>query len=73
MHLGFPGSIGISDIGKPDFGEAVPIEADEMPVFWACGVTPQVAISHAKPPLAITHLGGSMLITDLLNSRLAIF
>jgi uncharacterized protein YcsI (UPF0317 family) len=71
VHLGRPDLIGIADIARPDFGEAVPVEADEIPVFWACGVTPQVAIGNAKPPLAITHLGGCMLITDLVNSRLA--
>jgi uncharacterized protein YcsI (UPF0317 family) len=73
VHLGRPDLIGIADLSRPDFGETVPIEADEMPVFWACGVTPQIAIAQAKPPLAITHLGGSMLITDLVNSRLAMF
>lgn len=71
VHLGDPSLIGIKDIARPEFGEAVPVEPGELPVFWACGVTPQVAIANAKPPLAITHLGGHMLITDLLNSRLA--
>jgi uncharacterized protein YcsI (UPF0317 family) len=71
VHLGRPDLIGITDLATPDFGESVPLEADELPVFWACGVTPQVAIANAKPPLAITHLGGHMLITDLINSRLA--
>lgn len=71
VHLGDPGLIGIRDISQPEFGEAVPIAAGELPVFWACGVTPQVAIANARPPLAITHLGGHMLITDLINSRLA--
>jgi uncharacterized protein YcsI (UPF0317 family) len=71
VHLGFPASIGISDIGKPDYGDAVPIEADEMPVFWACGVTPQAVIGEARPEFCITHAPGSMLITDLRNASLA--
>lgn len=72
VHLGDPSLIGIKDIAHPEFGDSVPIEKNELPVFWACGVTPQVAIANARPPLAITHLGGHMLVTDLLNSRLAI-
>lgn len=72
IHLGDPASIGIADIGRPDFGDAVPIEAGEIPVFWACGVTPQLAIEAAKPDICITHAPGHMLITDLSNSRLAV-
>jgi uncharacterized protein YcsI (UPF0317 family) len=71
VHLGFPASIGISDIAKPDYGDAVPIAADEMPVFWACGVTPQAVIAQVKPEFCITHAPGSMLITDLRNTSLA--
>jgi uncharacterized protein YcsI (UPF0317 family) len=50
----------------------VPVEADELPVFWACGVTPQSVIAAVRPPFAITHAPGAMLVTDLKNSRLAI-
>jgi uncharacterized protein YcsI (UPF0317 family) len=71
VHLGLPQLIGIGDIGKPDYGDAVPVAADELPVFWACGVTPQAAIAAAKPDFCITHAPGSMLITDLRNARLA--
>jgi uncharacterized protein YcsI (UPF0317 family) len=71
VHLGFPAAIGISDIGKPDYGDAVPIAADEMPVFWACGVTPQAVLAEARPEFCITHAPGSMLITDLRNTSLA--
>jgi uncharacterized protein YcsI (UPF0317 family) len=71
VHLGFPASIGIADIGKPDYGDAVPIAADEMPVFWACGVTPQAVIAQVRPEFCITHAPGSMLITDLRNTSLA--
>ena len=74
VHLGDPSQIGIEDISKPDWGDAQRIEADEMPVFWACGVTPQNAIQQAKPEICITHKPGSMLISDLpsaFNSQLA--
>jgi len=73
VHIGFPEAIGIKDLGKPDYGDAVPIEAGELPVFWACGVTPQAAIAAAKPPFAITHAPGCMLVTDLKNNHLSLF
>ena len=72
VHLGFPEAIGIKDIAKPDYGEAVPVERDELAVFWACGVTPQAAIAAAKVPFAITHAPGYMLVTDLKNAQLAV-
>ena len=72
VHLGDPGLIGISDLAQPDYGDAVSIGEDELPVFWACGVTPQVALEAAKPPFAITHSPGHMLVTDLRNSQLAV-
>ena len=71
VHHGKPEMIGIKDISKPDYGDAVPIGADELPVFWACGVTPQAAVAAVKPEFCITHAPGSMLITDLRNSKLA--
>lgn len=70
VHIGLPQMIGIADIGRPDFGDPTPIEADELPVFWACGVTPQAVIEQAKPPFFISHFPGSMLITDLANAAL---
>jgi uncharacterized protein YcsI (UPF0317 family) len=73
VHIGFPEQIGITDIDRPDYGDAVPVETGELPVFWACGVTPQAAIAAAKPPFAITHAPGCMLLTDLKNSRLSLF
>jgi uncharacterized protein YcsI (UPF0317 family) len=73
VHIGDPALIGIADLTRPDYGDAVEVMADELPVFWACGVTPQAALAQAKPPLAITHAPGSMLITDLLNHQLASF
>jgi uncharacterized protein YcsI (UPF0317 family) len=72
VHLGLPEQIGIHDLSQPDFGDAVPIAADELPVFWACGVTPQAAIMSARPPLAITHSPGCMFVTDLLDETLAV-
>src|SRR6266404_6506515 len=62
VHLGFPEAIGISDLAKPDYGDAVPVGRDELPVFWACGVTPQAAIAAARVPFAITHAPGFMLV-----------
>ena len=73
VHLGKPELIGIRDLSQPDWGDAVEVEADELPVFWACGVTPQAVIAEVKPDFCITHAPGSMLITDLNNSQLAIF
>jgi uncharacterized protein YcsI (UPF0317 family) len=72
VHLGDPTMIGIADLARPDYGDAVAIRDGEMPVFWACGVTPQAVIAAARPPFAITHAPGAMLVTDLLNSRLSI-
>ena len=72
VHLGHPEQIGIVDITKPDYGDPVPVAADEIPVFWACGVTPQAVISAARLPFAITHAPGLMLITDLKNKDLAV-
>ena len=65
VHLGDPSQIGIDDILKPDWGDAQTIKDDEIPVFWACGVTPQNAIRMAKPEICITHKPGSMLVTDI--------
>jgi uncharacterized protein YcsI (UPF0317 family) len=72
LHLGDPGLIGITDLARPDYGDAVTVREGELPVFWACGVTPQVALEAARPPFAITHSPGCMLVTDVRNSQLAI-
>lgn len=72
IHLGFPEQIGIGDLSQPDFGDAVPIGDDELPVFWACGVTPQAVVMAAKPPLAITHSPGCMFVTDVKDETLAV-
>ncbi|WP_110686027.1 putative hydro-lyase [Salinicola aestuarinus] len=70
VHIGLPQSLGIADLSRPDFGDAPLIHDDELPVFWACGVTPQAALEAARLPLAITHSPGHMLITDIPNQRL---
>lgn len=72
VHLGRPDLIGIADLARPDYGDPVPVHADELPVFWACGVTPQAVLAAARLPFAITHAPGSMLVTDLRNAQLAI-
>jgi uncharacterized protein YcsI (UPF0317 family) len=72
VHIGKPALIGIADIGKPDYGDAVPVGEDELPVFWACGVTPQSVIATVKPEFCITHYPGSMLVTDRKNTEFAI-
>lgn len=71
VHLAMPEAIGICDLATPNFGDAVPIEPGEIPVFWACGYTPQTVIERAAPPIAITHAPGRLLVTDLLNAHLA--
>jgi uncharacterized protein YcsI (UPF0317 family) len=71
VHVGFPEAIGIQDLARPDYGDAVPVRTGELPVFWACGVTPQAVIAEAEPEFCITHAPGSMLITDLSNAKLA--
>ena len=72
VHIGKPELIGIKDINKPDYGDPAPVRDDELPVFWACGVTPQSVVATVKPEFCITHAPGYMLVSDLLNSQLAI-
>ena len=72
VHMGDPSQIGIKDINTPEFGDAVTINENEIPLFWACGVTPQVALEQAKPPFCITHSPGCMLVTDVKNTSFSI-
>ncbi len=65
IQIGDAMSLGIKDIKKPDYGEPVTIEDGEVPVFWACGVTPQEVIMEAKPHFAITHVPGYMFVSDM--------
>src|SRR4030043_1858366 len=73
IHIGDPSILGIKDLRRPDFGDPVTIKKGEVPVFWACGVTPQAVVMKAKPDLCITHAPGHMFISDLLIEELAIF
>lgn len=68
LHAGDPAAIGIADLARPDFGLPIEVLPDEVPVFWACGVTPQAVISTVRPELALTHAPGHMFITDLRDS-----
>ena len=70
VHIGDPAKVGVADIMKPDYGDAVDIYPGEVPVFWPCGVTPQAAVENAKPPIVITHSPGHMFITDIPNAGL---
>lgn len=65
LHAGDPAAIGIADLSRPDWGDAIGIRPDEIPVFWACGVTPQAVITRVRPELAITHAPGYMFVTDV--------
>ncbi|MFC4350814.1 putative hydro-lyase [Fodinicurvata halophila] len=68
VHIGEPAQIGIKDLDTPDFGDPPYMEEGDIPVFWACGVTPQLALRHCGADLAITHAPGHMLVTDLPSS-----
>jgi uncharacterized protein YcsI (UPF0317 family) len=70
VHFGDPAAIGIADIHHPDFGDAVEVRPGEVPVFWACGVTPQAVAMAARPPFLITHKPGCMFVTDLRDTEL---
>jgi uncharacterized protein YcsI (UPF0317 family) len=71
VHLGRPDLIGIDDLSRPWVGDPTEVRDDEVPLFWACGVTPQSVVLDAKPSLCITHAPGHMLVTDLENRSLA--
>ncbi len=70
VHIGKPELIGIQDLDRPWVGDATEVHDDELPVFWACGVTPQSVVRNARPPLCITHTPGHMVVTDLTNASL---
>jgi uncharacterized protein YcsI (UPF0317 family) len=71
VHIGRPELIGIEDLDRPYAGDRIEVKEDEFPVFWACGITPQIAVLQARPSLCITHAPGHMLVTDVRNSELA--
>jgi uncharacterized protein YcsI (UPF0317 family) len=69
VHVGDPAGLGIGDLSTPDFGEPPVSRPGDVPVFWACGVTPQAALMASKPPFAITHAPGHMFVTDVPDSE----
>ncbi len=70
VHFGDPEALGIRDLTRPDFGDPVEVRPGEVPVFWACGVTPQAVAMTVRPPLLITHKPGHMFLTDLRDTDL---
>jgi uncharacterized protein YcsI (UPF0317 family) len=71
IHLGFPEMIGIENLAQPWAGDPTEVREDELPLFWACGITPQSVVLESRPSLCITHSPGHMLVTDLRNASLA--
>ncbi|MCF8568125.1 putative hydro-lyase [Alicyclobacillus tolerans] len=65
LHIGDPEKIGITNIQSPDWGDPINIDNNEVPVFWACGVTPQAVVQEVQQEFAITHAPGHMFLTDL--------
>ena len=73
IHIGEPDQIGINNLSKPDYGDPYPkINKDDIPVFWACGVTPPAVALHSKPKLMITHSPGHMFVTDTSDEEIAV-
>ena len=72
IHMGDPAAIGIADVDRPDWGDSVGVRAGEVPVFWACGVTPQAVALASKPSFMMTHSPGHMFITDVPNHALSV-
>ncbi|WP_277501470.1 DUF1445 domain-containing protein [Nocardioides sp. ChNu-99] len=70
VHVGEPAALGITDLDRPDYGDAVTMRPGEVPVFWACGVTAQAAVVESRPGLALTHAPGHMLVTDARDTDL---
>jgi uncharacterized protein YcsI (UPF0317 family) len=68
VHVGAPEALGIADLAHPDFGDPVPIRPGDVPVFWACGVTPQAAMMASAPPFAISHAPGPHVRDDVPDS-----
>ena len=71
VHIGNPEAIGVDDVHTPDLGDVAQVGEGDVPVFWACGVTPQAVAMSSKPPLMITHAPGHMFVTDKLNEDVA--
>lgn len=73
VHIGNPELIGIADMNAPDYGDSIAISENDIPVFWACGVTPQQVLTNSSVEFAITHSPGHMLVTDIPDNSLALF
>ncbi|HYH89894.1 MAG TPA: DUF1445 domain-containing protein, partial [Solirubrobacteraceae bacterium] len=71
VHIGDPHALGIADLGAPDYGDPVEVRDGELPVFWACGVTPQAVAVASRPELMITHAPGHMFVTDARDEEMA--
>ena len=71
VHVGDPAALGIADLTRPDYGDVQEFAPGDVPVFWACGVTPQAVALASKPPFMLTHSPGHMFITDIPNASLA--
>jgi uncharacterized protein YcsI (UPF0317 family) len=69
VHIGAPEALGISDLGSPDWGDPVPVKPGEVPVFWACGVTPQAVAINSRPRFMITHAPGHMFVTAMTDDQ----
>lgn len=72
VHVGDPEALGIDDLAAPDFGDPPTIREGDVPVFWACGVTPQAMVLESRPEVAITHAPGFMLVTDARDAVYAV-
>ena len=72
IHVGDPAALGITNLAAPDYGDPVTVEHGELPVFWACGVTPQLVALHSRPPIMVTHAPGCMFVTEIPNQSLAL-
>ena len=72
LHRGDPAPLGIADLSRPDFGEPIPLDEGEVPLYWGCGLTALAALERSRLPFFITHAPGAMLITDLRNEDLAL-
>ena len=70
VHVGDPLTLGIASLASPQYGDPVEIRDGEVPVFWACGVTPQAVAAASRPSLMITHAPGHMFVTDVRDDRL---
>jgi uncharacterized protein YcsI (UPF0317 family) len=72
VHIGAPEEIGVGDLQKPDYGVPVAVGANDVPLFWACGVTPQQVCLASRPPFMISHAPGHMFITDIRDEEMAV-